>query len=87
MRSQDNLGIPKTITLKQAMVTLKGMAEPRFSNNWQHFTLLWYLKIGKYMAKLIFLWIDNFGDNQNPLQGNGMAFIPKIKAPKRNIKF
>ena len=34
-------------------------------------------KFGKYTAKLIFLWYDNFGENQTPLQRNGMAAIPK----------
>ena len=30
------------------------------------------------MAQLTFLWYDNFGQNQTPLQWNGMAAIPKI---------
>ena len=30
------------------------------------------------MAKLTFLWYDNFGKNQTPLQRNGMAAIPII---------
>ena len=30
------------------------------------------------MAKLTFLWYDDFGTNQTPLQRNGMAAIPKI---------
>ena len=34
-------------------------------------------KIGKYTAKFTFLWYDNFGENQTPLQRNGMAAIPK----------
>ena len=29
------------------------------------------------MAKLTFLWYDNFGENQTHLQRNGMAAIPK----------
>ena len=29
------------------------------------------------LLKLNFLWYDNFGENQTPLQGNGMAAIPK----------
>ena len=33
--------------------------------------------MGKYTAKLIILWYDNFGKNQTPLQWNGMAAIPK----------
>ena len=37
--------------------------------NWQ---------IGKYTVKLTFLWYDNFGKNQTPLQRNGMATIPKM---------
>ena len=30
---------------KQAMITLRGMAEQRLSNayKWQHFTLFWYI--------------------------------------------
>ena len=34
-------------------------------------------KIDKYMAKLTFLWYDNFGE-KGSLQRNGMAAIPKI---------
>ena len=34
--------------------------------------------IGKYTAKLTFLWHGNFGKNCTPLQRNGMAAIPKI---------
>ena len=34
-------------------------------------------KWGKEMAKLTFLWYDNFGENQTPLQRNGMATISK----------
>ena len=30
------------------------------------------------MAKLTFLWYDYFGENQKPLQRNGIAAIPKI---------
>ena len=30
------------------------------------------------MAKLTFIWYDNFGKNQTPLQRNGMAAIPII---------
>ena len=30
------------------------------------------------MAKPTFLWYDNYGENQTPLQRNGMAAIPKI---------
>ena len=33
-------------------------------------------KLGKYMAKLTFLWYDNFGE-EGPLQRNGMAAILK----------
>ena len=29
------------------------------------------------VAKLPFLWYDNFGENRTPLHGNGMAAIPK----------
>ena len=36
------------------------------------------LKIGKYTAKLTFLWYNYFGKNQTPLQRNGMAAISKI---------
>ena len=35
-------------------------------------------KIGKYTAKLTFLWYDNFGENQTPLHRNGMTAVPKI---------
>ena len=34
--------------------------------------------MGKYMAKLIILWNDNFGEDQTPLQRICMAAIPKI---------
>ena len=33
------------------------------------------------MAKLTFLWYDNFGKTQTLLQRNGMTAIPKI-APR-----
>ena len=33
--------------------------------------------MGKYTAKLIILWYDNYGKNQTLLQRNGMAAIPK----------
>ena len=36
------------------------------------------IEIGKYTAKLTFLWYYNFGGNQTPLHRNGMAAIPKI---------
>ena len=29
------------------------------------------------MAKLTFLWYDNFGEKRDPLHRNGMAAIPK----------
>ena len=29
-----------------------------------------------------FLWYDNFGENQTPLQRNGMAAIPKLSIYK-----
>ena len=35
-------------------------------------------KIGKYTAKLIILWYDNFSKNHTPQQKNGMTAIPKI---------
>ena len=35
-------------------------------------------KIGKFTAKLTFLWYDNFGENQTPLQRNSLSAIPKI---------
>ena len=34
-------------------------------------------KIGKSTAKLTFLWYDNLGENQTPLQRNGLPAIPK----------
>ena len=33
--------------------------------------------MGKYTAKFIILWRDNFGENHTPLQRNGMTAIPK----------
>ena len=33
--------------------------------------------MGKYTAKLINLWYDNFGENHTPLQRNGMTAISK----------
>ena len=35
-------------------------------------------KFGKYMAKLTFLWYDNFGKKERSLHRNGKAVIPKI---------
>ena len=35
--------------------------------------------MGKYTAKLTFLWYDNFGENQTLLHRNGMAAIPKTE--------
>ena len=35
-------------------------------------------KIGKYTAKLVILWCDNFSEKHTPLQRNGMAADPKI---------
>ena len=37
------------------------------------------------MVKLTILWYDNFGENKNPLQRNGMAAIPKMKNPNRKL--
>ena len=38
-------------------------------------------RIGKYTAKLTFLWYYNFGDKRTPLHRNSMATIPKnVKA-------
>ena len=34
-------------------------------------------EIGKYTAKLTFLWYDNFDEKQIPLQRNDMAALPK----------
>ena len=34
-------------------------------------------QMGKYTAKFIILWRDNFGENHTPLQRNGMTAIPK----------
>ena len=36
------------------------------------------------MAKLTILWIDNFGENQTPLQKNCMAAIPKNLVEHQN---
>ena len=36
-------------------------------------------KIGKYTAKVTFLWYDNFGKKERSLCRNGMAAIPKRK--------
>ena len=33
--------------------------------------------MGKYMAKLTFLWYDYFGEIHTPLHGNVMTAIPK----------
>ena len=35
--------------------------------------------IGKYMAKLTFLWYDNFGNKERSLHRNGMAAITKTR--------
>ena len=46
--------------------------------------------MGKYRAKLIILWYDNFGVNQTPLQRNGMAAIPQmapLKCVNKNFNF
>ena len=36
-------------------------------------------KIGKYTAKLTFLWYDNFGKKERSLHRNGVAAIPKME--------
>ena len=44
--------------------------------------------MGKYMAKFIILWCDNFGKNCTPLHRNGMAAIKKqIFELKRLVLF
>ena len=35
-------------------------------------------KLTNILAKLTFLWYDNFGENRTPLHRNGMVAIPKI---------
>ena len=40
----------------------------------------WKLKMGKFTAKVIILWCDNFGENCTPLQRNGITAIPKKTA-------
>ena len=42
-------------------------------------------KIGKFTAKLTFLWYDNFGKKERSLHRNGMAAIPKIQHKIRAI--
>ena len=34
--------------------------------------------MGKYTAKPIILWFDNFGENHTPLQRNGMTALQKL---------
>ena len=45
-------------------------------------------RIGKYTAKLTFLWYDNFGKKDRSLHRNGRTAFPKITVPTdewRNI--
>ena len=39
------------------------------------------------MAKLTFLWYNNFGENQTPLQRNGMAAIPQNYFLRKDLPF
>ena len=43
------------------------------------------------MAKLTIIWYDNFGENQTPLQRNGMATITQRKVvftqPELNLPY
>ena len=43
-------------------------------------------KIGKYMAKLTFLWYDNFGKKERSLHRNGMSAIPKMQTTFKKYK-
>ena len=53
-------------------------AWPAYSNANLYFDKKKNRKMAKYTAKLTFLWYDNFGMNQTPLQRNGITAIPKI---------
>ena len=42
-------------------------------------------EIGKYTAKLTFLWYDNFGKKERSLHRKGMAAIQKRSFPISNV--
>ena len=41
--------------------------------------------MGKYTAKLIILWYENFGENHTPLHRNGMTAIPKLSLNSQSL--
>ena len=50
-------------------------AWPVFTNTNYFFDKKKKKKIGKYTTKLTFLWYDNIGENETPLQRKSMAAI------------